>query len=223
MRFSDIFFSDHKKGFTLPEILLAASIIAVISALVVPTTISRYQKKTFAASAEKYRLQIQETIDALPVTENKSSFAGTSLYVDKTEVYPDFPSDEDKLAVANFLRNNFKTTKVYSDVNSEGHDYISNIEHNCLMSDRQHTEHDYYACATLRSGAVICARPQTRKENAVWVFIDLNGPDVCSTTDTQENPPNTMNVDMYEFSYHYDVAPADVVSVDPRNPEPIEP
>ena len=38
MRFSDIFFSDHKKGFTLPEILLAAAIIGIIAALVVPST-----------------------------------------------------------------------------------------------------------------------------------------------------------------------------------------
>ena len=76
------FFNIYKKAFTLVELLLAVTIVAVIAALVVPAVVTKYQQAVLENTYNKYMATLIDTIERLPITEGVSSFDKTSLYVD---------------------------------------------------------------------------------------------------------------------------------------------
>ena len=186
-----------KKGFTLVEVLLATTIVAVIAALVVPVAVTNYQKKVMVAARDKFVTGLTELIDRLTIIENVGSFSGTSLYVhsDREDGY--VTADLQEESSGRFIKNNFKVEK-----------YPSEYEPRC------DEDTDYGPCALLKSGEVFCIYPQSQI-NGVRACLDVNG----------ETPPNIQDIDVYAIEYPMrelattlEVVKADNVIVPPAQP-----
>ena len=59
----------NKKGFTLAEVLITLSIIAVVSVLTIPSVIKNYRYKSYAAAAQKTYAQITDAIQTIMTDE----------------------------------------------------------------------------------------------------------------------------------------------------------
>ena len=62
---------NKRVAFTLTEILLACVIVGVISALVLPAFVSKYQETTFERGFEREIKSLNNALDTLAITENK--------------------------------------------------------------------------------------------------------------------------------------------------------
>ena len=71
---------NKKFGFSLTEILIALSIVGVISALTVPTLMNNYQQKALALQFRKSVNDITSAVDMLITEEGKSKFSATTEY-----------------------------------------------------------------------------------------------------------------------------------------------
>ena len=170
-----------KKGFTLVEVLLATTIVAVIAALVVPVAVTNYQKKVMVAARDKFVTGLTELIDRLTIIENVGSFSGTSLYADENPAGI-VPGDVLAEKTGHFIMNNFKVEKYPYE--PTGYDLRCNDPEN---------EEEIMGCgplALLKSGEVFCIYPQTKK-HGVRACLDVNG----------ETPPNAQDIDVYTIEY----------------------
>ena len=71
----------NKKGFTLAEVLITLSIIAVISILTIPSIVKNYRYKTYAASAQKIYSQLEDAISSIMTDEMAELFNQTTAGV----------------------------------------------------------------------------------------------------------------------------------------------
>lgn len=67
-----------KKGFTLAEVLITLSIIAVVSVLTIPSVVKNYRYKTYAASAQKIYAQLEEAVTSIVADEMAERFDQTT-------------------------------------------------------------------------------------------------------------------------------------------------
>ncbi len=167
---------NYKKAFTLTEVLIAIAIVGVISALVLPMVITTYQNNLFERMNEKQMNSIQDILESLPVTENKSRFADTIMSSDTI-------SDDTS---GMFLKKYFKVAKYCGNITGTGA--------NCFASEyAKFTDKAPYVrelvkptdliargtCAQLKNGTSICITPQPETPTADWksvqVVMDLNG------------------------------------------------
>ena len=63
-----------RAAFTLTEVLLACVIVGIISALILPVFISKYQAKSFDLGFQRMTKTLSNALDSLAITENKDYF-----------------------------------------------------------------------------------------------------------------------------------------------------
>lgn len=204
-------------GFTLVEVLLAVAIVAVISALVVPMVITKYQNETFDNAYEREIQSLEDILNQLPVTEKASSFDQTMMY---------FTTTGSTVSAANYANTSGKFLSKYMRVAK----LCNNTPNGCfaLNPDKSKTGTAMYtgnykefnsgvattltfngtinntslfkggSCAILKNGVSICIRPKTvinagkstEVTTEITGWLDLNGP----------NGPNVKDRDFREFT-----------------------
>ena len=166
-------------AFTLSEVLIATVIVGVIAALVMPTTISRAQNRSFDQAEARLVQTIEDAVNALSIVENKDFF--------KTEMYSSStPSDYNNTS-GKFIKKYLKVSR-----------YCGNDARLCFPSTYYNyngNRKDIYnppfkgACAKLKNGTSICLEPQVGAV-APKGFVDLNG----------TKGPNVLGRDLREFT-----------------------
>ncbi|MBQ8459012.1 type II secretion system protein [bacterium] len=151
-------------GFTLTELLLACVIVGVISALVLPVFVSKYQEKAFERGFEREIKSLNNALDTLAITENKDYFK-TMMYVSETpETYEENSGK--------FLKKYLKLSKYCGDNNR---DCFANVYYEYKDKDKKVYNPEFKgACASLKNGSSICLTPQI-SANSPQVLIDING------------------------------------------------
>jgi len=92
-----------KVAFTLTEVLLATIIVGVISAIVIPAIVTRYQEKNLQLAQKRVVQAVSNSVDTLVVNEN-TDFFKTYMYQDEApESYDDYSGK--------FLKKYFKISK----------------------------------------------------------------------------------------------------------------
>ena len=71
-----------KKGFTLAEGLIGLAIVAVIVVLLLPVVTTRAQNKSFAVTYETELKQMLNSLEGLPINENKDDIKQTMMYIE---------------------------------------------------------------------------------------------------------------------------------------------
>ena len=162
----------HKrKGFSLTEVLIALAVIAVIAVLILPVITTRAQNKSFAVSYETEVKQMLNSLEGLPMNENKDDFTQTMMFVENDN------GDYSNSAGA-YINKYMKVTKYCGNTPGDCfadqyYEYKDNDKVTFNMSDIKG------ACAQLKNGVSICLKPQIKSENGkdeIEGWIDLNGP-----------------------------------------------
>jgi prepilin-type N-terminal cleavage/methylation domain-containing protein len=63
-----------KKGFTLAEVLITLSVVAVVALMTVPSIIKNYKYKTYAATLKQTIAQLNDAVQTSMLDENATSF-----------------------------------------------------------------------------------------------------------------------------------------------------
>ena len=164
--------SGVRLGFTLTELLIALAVVAVIAVLILPVITTRAQNKTFALSYDTEVKQMLNSLEGLPVSENKNDIKGTMMYV---------LSDNGNYAnnAGAYINKYMKVVKYCGD--TPGDCFASKYY---LYKDNDRVEFPITgikgACALLKNGVSICLKPQIKnnlgQQEDIRGWIDLNGP-----------------------------------------------
>lgn len=145
---------NKKFGFSLTEILIALSIVGVISALTVPTLMNNYQQKALALQFRKSVNDITSAVDMLITEEGKSKFSATTEYAN----------------LDTFVTRRLRTIKTCS--KDETSSCFANEAYRTINDNSTET----FTCAgnsyVLASSAAVCL---TKDGTAVKINIDTNG------------------------------------------------
>ena len=162
----------HKrKGFSLTEVLIALAVIAVIVVLILPVITTRAQNKSFAVSYETEMKQMLNSLEGLPMNENKDNITQTMMFVENDT--GDYSNNSGA-----YINKYMKVVK-YCGNNPDDcfanqyYEYKNNDRVTFDMSDIKG------ACALLKNGVSICLKPQIKSKNGkdeIEGWIDLNGP-----------------------------------------------
>ena len=229
MRFFNYF---HKKAFTLVELLLAITIVAVVAALVVPSVVNKYQNKVMQNSYNRYMTTLMEMVERLPIIEGVSSFDKTSLYAD-VDSLPYLTASILEKTSEKFLRNNFKIIKYCGNTYQQNlydsfpdcfpENYILNekrangtyesdkIYPQVVIGDKEHPEAEgnvwdlmTYSCAVIKGGATLCIRPQLKFKQE---YEDAGLGQLQNVTGwidvNGKKGPNAIGIDMWRFTFPY--------------------
>lgn len=159
-------FVQKQFAFTLTEVLIAIVIVGVISGLVLPIIMTKYQENVLNHAYNREVQAIASAVDSLVVTENKSTFFETSMYSESE------PENYDDTA-GKFLKKYMRTAKYCGSSNGK---CFANTYYQYQNKDKTTYEPEYTgACAALKNGMSICIKPQIGT-NAISGIIDLNGP-----------------------------------------------
>ena len=171
----------NKTGFTLAEVLITLSIIAVVSILTIPSVVKNYRYKSYAAAAQKTYAQISDAVQAVMADEMESgSFYRTTAGVKSS------CAAGNETGACYFLRKYFKvnndcgaaalntkcTAKEYKSIN--GANAGTPFGEHCIQNS---------------NGATICMILNTTN-SVSSIFIDVNGP----------GQPNITGLDVYVAS-----------------------
>ena len=167
----DSFFKQNFKSlkcsaFTLTEVLLAVTIVGIIAALVLPATVSKFNDNILNTAHTRIKESVQNALDSLVVTENKTSFFTTSMYsLTEPENYEN--------SSGKFLKRNFRVSKYCG---SSGAECFSKEYYTTNGTKREiYTPKYEGSCAILKSGASICIAPQIGLDKPVRGIVDVNG------------------------------------------------
>ena len=143
-------------GFTLAEILIALTVVGVVSALTIPTLMNRYQEKTFNQLTSKEKLNILNTLDMIMTDEGKSNLVAVGMNTaDGVEAY---------------LKNYYRVNTVCGD---------NPTSKKCLTADAPLKEG--HQCVKTNDGATICMTP-LNNEGKGEILVDVNaaqGPNIA--------------------------------------------
>jgi prepilin-type N-terminal cleavage/methylation domain-containing protein len=178
---------NKKFAFTLGEVLIALSIIGVISALTIPTVIADCQKQTYVTTLKKAYIDLQNNLSVME-SEN---------YLKK--------------GLSNSILNrgsDSNTAKTISDTAGKFIKEYYSISKDCGLTAQpcfaseygqiSSTEDTAFTCTTgysalLKNGVAICIIPTLNTDYAT-VYIDINGEDL----------PNIGGRDMFTFNIYED-------------------
>ncbi len=168
----DSFFNQNFKSlkcsaFTLTEVLLAVTIVGIIAALVLPATVSKFNDNILNTAHKRIKESVQNALDSLVVTENKTSFFTTSMY-SLTE-----PENYDNSS-GKFLKRNFRVSK-YCDGENRAECFSKEYYTTNGTKREIYTPKYEGSCAILKSGASICIAPQIALDKPVRGIVDVNG------------------------------------------------
>ena len=169
---------NKKAAFTLTEVLLACVIVGVISALILPVFISKYQAKSFDLGFEREIKSLNNALDILAITENKDYFK-TMMYVAETpETYEENSGE--------FLKKYLKLSKYCGENNG---DCFAPVYYKYENKDKSVYNPEFKgACGSLKNGSSICLTPQIGAESPK-VLVDING----------KKGPNVLGKDLRTF------------------------
>lgn len=177
-----------RTGFTLTEVLIAVGIVGVIAALVMPKAISYYQTEAMNHEYSRIEQTLEDSLRGLAVTENKSNFGKTSMWVSADAT----PSYETTSGM--FLKKYLRVSKYLGDgASAEAKDAFADTYYSFDNDDgsssagksrKEFTPDVSGACAILKNGASICLKPQVGADPAKGI-IDMNG----------KKGPNVLNKD----------------------------
>ena len=169
----------NSRAFTLTEVLIAVAIVGIIAGLVLPKVIENYQTNSMNSAFKREIQTIEDSINGLAVSENKSDFFGTMMYVDSTPKNYDYSSGV-------YMKKYLRVSKMCNDPEdcfaAKYYQYVEGKSRNEYKPDYKG------ACAILKNGMSICMTPQIGAENIKGI-IDLNG----------KNGPNVFERDLRTF------------------------
>ncbi len=156
---------NFKLGFTLAEVLIVLSIIAVVAVLTIPAVIKNYRYKVYGASLEKTYSQIVDAVNSIMVDELVSQVSQTTLNLEN-----DCTAGKET-GPCYFLRNYFKVAKECDKTNKSSCLGDSYSTPNGTAVTNIYGQH----CIITTNGATICMEftPSIAKNHFV---IDINGP-----------------------------------------------
>lgn len=164
-------FLGYKKGFSITEVLIALGVIAVIAVLILPVITTRAQNKSFALSYDTEVKQMLNSLEGLPVSENKEDISNTMMYVE---------SDTGSYAnnAGAYINKYMKVVKYCGDEPGDcfGGQYYEYKDNDRVEFDIKDIKG---ACALLKNGVSICLKPQIKNASGteeIQGWIDLNGP-----------------------------------------------
>lgn len=165
-----------KKGFTLAEVLITLSIIAVISVMTIPSIVKSYRYKVYAASAKKVYAQIEDAVAAIMVDEMAPNYIQTTAGV-KNDC-----TDGAEKGQCYFLRHYFNVVNdcevaLNTKCIPEKYVTLSGVDAGPPFGSR---------CVQISNGASICSSFNS-KNNVTSFFFDVNGP----------AQPNIIGIDAY--------------------------
>ncbi|MDE6138759.1 MAG: type II secretion system GspH family protein, partial [Candidatus Gastranaerophilales bacterium] len=170
---------EHKNAFTLTEVLLAVVIVGVIAALILPAMISKFNEQTLELGFKREINTISSAIDSLAVSENKTDFFSTMMYLD---VVPESYDD----SAGKFLKKYLRVAKYCGD---DASDCFASKYYTYSNNEKKGYTPDYNgSCARLKNGMSICMSPQIGAKNIEGI-IDLNG----------AKGPNVLGRDLRKF------------------------
>lgn len=157
--------SKNFNGFTLTEVLLAVVIVGIIAALVLPSTVSKFNEKTLDLGYEREVKTISSAVDSLVVSENKKDFFSTMMY---TDVEPESYDDTS----GKFLKKYLKISKYCG---SDASDCFASKYYEYKDNQKKEYTPDYKgSCGRLKNGMSICLTPQIGAQG-IKCLIDING------------------------------------------------
>ena len=178
-----------KKAFTLSEVLVTLGIVAIVSALTIPSIVSNYKYKMYGAQIEKVYGQISDAARSMMSEEMSGIFSQTTGGSAQTIV-----SGQCKTGACYFLKNYFKVAKD----NCKTEDTVNGVE-SCLPDTYYYKDPTTGAvgsagnitsqatyCIQTVSSATICIAYNTAN-GVSSVFVDINGKD----------EPNMVGYDAY--------------------------
>ena len=177
-----------KNGFTLSEILIALTVVGIISAVTVPVTISNYQRKALVLDLKKAYLDMDYNLTILQSENLRGKLSSSRFGKTKTEV-------------RDFLNENFKVTKNCDETAqpcfASSYKSISKTSEDLSLSGG--------SCILTKSGYALYVIPAPDSSQPAVVYIDVNGAE----------PPNTGGRDMFKFNIYEDYS-IDVISPDEK-------
>lgn len=222
-----LFHNKKAKGFTLTEVLLAVAVVGIIAALVLPSTISKFDSSILENGFKRQEQAIQTAIDVLPIKENATNFGETSMYSDGSKTAEE--------SSGKFIKRYLRVSKYFGDavINKDA------IKKECFAQkyyeysggEKKELDIDtmlFGACAKLKNGASLCLAPQIGTTNNIQGVMDLNGPKGPNIIgrDMRSIVLNQVTFSNYSTKVSDDVS-TDVYTTDnpnlnPDKPEPCE-
>ncbi len=169
-----------RKAFTLTEVLIAVVIVGIIAGLVLPKVIDNYQTRAIESNFKREVQTIEDSINGLAVSENKSDFFGTMMYVDTPPENYDYSSGV-------YMKKYLRTSKMCD--NPEDCFADTYYKYNAGKSRSEYKPDYKGSCAILKNGMSICMTPQIGAEGISGI-IDLNG----------KKGPNVLDRDLRTFA-----------------------
>ena len=168
-----------KKGFTLAEVLITLSVIAVVALMTIPSIIKNYRYKLFAATLKQTVSQLEDAIKSSMADEHATTFVQSTggLSNNCTTGHETGPC----YLFAKYLKTTL-TCSGSSDVRCMAANYKS------LKGDATRPMWGAHRCGKLPNGATVCMVYNDFGMNSIThVAIDVNGPDY----------PNIIGVDLF--------------------------
>lgn len=155
------------------------AIVGIISSIILPAAISKFNEKTLDLGFEREVKTISSVVDSLVVSENKKDFFSTMMY---TDVEPESYEDTSGKFIKKYLR----VAKYCGDTNgdcfaSKYYDYSDNQKKEFIPTYKG-------SCARLKNGMSICITPQIGARSIEGI-IDING----------QKGPNVLDRDLRSF------------------------
>lgn len=139
------------KGFTVAELMIAMTVVGIISAITIPAVIGNYQKKTFVTMLQKNYSELSQNLAIMSTEKYQKSFYKSLL------------------GTQNNAEKFFDNYYIHTDVDSFATSYgaLNGGTENFTCSGTN---------ATLKSGAAMCIINATATTPAT-VYLDVNGKD----------------------------------------------
>lgn len=165
-----------KKGFTLAEVLITLSIIAVVSVMTIPSVLKSYRYKVYASSAKKVYAQIEDAVATIMIDEMAPNYIQTTAGVKN-----DCTVGAEK-GQCYFLRHYFDVVNdcavaLNTKCLPEKYVTLSGVDAGPPFGSR---------CVQISNGASICSSFNIAN-NVTSFFFDVNGP----------AQPNIIGIDAY--------------------------
>ena len=173
-----------KKGFTLAEVLITLGIIGIVAALTLPNMMKNHQKRVMVA-------QLQRTVNAISnaMPSYMDDVHATRLF--DTDAFNYNRNPNDLTPLVNFVRDNFKTSKICTSETTGGLEACYGNEYR-RMSGTILNGFSGEVCTILKIGSTICFNRQWDKNDFPYVYIDVNGP----------QGPNVWGRDAYQMEFN---------------------
>lgn len=168
-----------KKGFTLAEVLITMSIVAVVALMTVPTIVKNYRYKTYAATLKQVVSQLEDAIKSSMADEKADTFMqSTGGVASSCTAGKETGSCYLFLKYIKYVLACSSSTDKRC-VSESGYKSISGAYANNIFGGN---------CYKLMNGATVCLTYNDRGQNSITYFaIDVNGP----------GQPNIAGIDIF--------------------------